>query len=90
MAEMTPAKRSTNAAVNAAADNDLYRVCGTSPDQWRTRDNQWIYHVHVDYAIARGLLGDFAAPELIDGVWVQRLDLSEQGLDWYLEQTTNA
>lgn len=90
MTDTTAPKRPRNAAVSAAADNDLYRICGTSPAQWRTRDGQWIYHVHVDYAVARGLLGELGAPELIDGVWVQRMDLSEQGLNWYLEQTTDA
>lgn len=87
MTDTTVPKRPGNAAVSAAAENDLYRVCGTSPAQWRTRDGQWIYHVHVEFAVAHGLLGDFAAPEQIDGVWVQRLDLSEDGLDWYLKQT---
>lgn len=90
MTDTTAPKRPPNQAVAAAADNNLYRVCGTSPAQWRTRDNQWIYHVHVEYAIARGLLGELNPPEQIDGVWVQRMDLSEHGLDWYLEQTANA
>lgn len=90
MSDTPTPPRSGNAAVSAAADNDLYRICGTSPAQWRTRDNRWIYHVHVEYAIARGLLGELAAPELIDGVWVQRMDLSEHGLNWYLEQTAKS
>jgi hypothetical protein len=78
--------RPTNPAIVAAANFDLYRVCGAART-WRTRDGGHIWWASVEAALAVGMLGDFAAPELIDGVWVQRMDLSESGLDWYLQQT---
>lgn len=75
-------------AVRAAADNDLYRIAGTFPSEWRTRAGDLIDPDAVRVAIAGGLLGQFQEYETLpDGVLAKRMDLSEHGLDWYLQQT---
>jgi hypothetical protein len=75
-------------AVCAAADNDLYRIAGSIPSEWRTRNGDPIDPDAVRVAIAGGLLGQFQARETLpDGVLAERMDLSEHGLDWHLQQT---
>lgn len=84
---MTP---EVHAALAAAADNDLYRVCGPvgQPAVFRTRSGRFLNTHSVVVAVAGGMLGTFATAELLgDGVWVQRLDLSEAGLDYFLAVT---
>lgn len=82
---MTPALR---AVLDAAADNDLYRVCGTyNPASFRTAAGDYFRWWEVREAVARGLLGSLSdAGQLPDGTWAQRLDLSEHGLDRYLAE----
>jgi hypothetical protein len=81
-------RTAANPAVIAAAANDLYRVAGCVPAVFRTRAGQPIDTHAVAVAIALGLMGRFAEREtLADGTLVDRLDLSEGGLDWYLKQT---
>lgn len=71
-----------------AANNDLYRVSPVlgSPPLFRTRSGgQDIYTRHVLDAIALGLLGPFQPGETLpDGTRVNRIDLSDAGLETYL------
>jgi hypothetical protein len=74
--------------LDAAADNDLYRINEPPPDEpcnWRRKDGRPVDKTTVYYAITLGLLGDLAHPErLPDGTWVSRMDLSPAVLDEYV------
>lgn len=77
--------------LTAAAENDLYRVCKELDGQlsvFRTRAGH-VFETHdVVRAVAGGMLGTLSDSQpLGDGVWVQRLDLSEAGLDYFLAVT---
>ncbi len=72
-------------ALEAAADFDLYRVCGTRPAEFVRGAGGWVDPSAVVWAIARGLLGVLAKPQLLPtGVYGQRLDFSDYGLEWYV------
>lgn len=77
-----------NPAVAAAADFDLYRVCGSARPaegklaDFRTRDGTPIDARAAVAGVAQGLLGQIQGAETLpDGVLAQRLDLSDHGLD---------
>lgn len=87
---LTPVDLAVLAVTTVAADNDLYRVCGDigTPAQFRTLAGNLVDRDAVLWAVASGKLGDFAKPEQApDGVWVERFDLSDYGLDWHLSAT---
>jgi hypothetical protein len=79
---------SVHAVLAAAADNNLYRVCGTyNPATFRTAAGGELRPEAVRYLIAMGILGPLAkAEQLPDGTWAERIDLSTEGLDWYLTE----
>jgi hypothetical protein len=82
---------SVRAVLAAAADNNLYRVCGTyNPATFRTAAGEEFRPEAVRYLIAMGILGPLAKPEqLPDGTWAERIDLSTAGLDWYLAEAAS-
>lgn len=65
-----------------AGDNNLYRVIGTVPSRFRTAAGVGLDTHSVAVAVAGGLLGTFQPRELVDGAWLERLDLSDHGLDF--------
>jgi hypothetical protein len=80
------------AALNAAADNRLYRICGTYnlAKFINAATGEELNPHAVKALIAMGLLGDVGEPELIpgrDNQWGQLLYLSEAGLDRLLAVT---
>lgn len=69
-------------ALTAAADHDLYRVAGRAgqPALFRTRAGIVLDTDAVTLMVTLGWLGSFQPTEEVDGVWLERIDLTGEGL----------